>query len=75
MRKWIAALAVAGMVAACGDAVEDDGDVVQQDTTLMIAPDTMLIERTITEDTITDPDLQRDTLRDTVPGGQQRPQP
>jgi hypothetical protein len=69
MRKWIAALAVAGLVAACGGAV-DDGDVVQQDTTLLIQPDTMLIERTITEDTITDPDLQRDTLRDTVPAGQ-----
>jgi hypothetical protein len=73
MRKWFAALAVAGMVAACGNGGVGDGDVVQQDTTLFIAPDTMLIERTITEDTIADPDLRRDTLRDTMPG--QRPQP
>lgn len=74
MRKLIAALAVAGMVAACGDGARDDDQVLQQDTTLLIQPDTMLIERTITEDTITDPDLQRDTLRDTVPPGQQPPQ-
>jgi len=73
MRKLIAALAVAGMVAACGDGVRDDDQVLQQDTTLLIQPDTMLIERTVTEDTIRDPDLQRDTLRDTVPQGQQQP--
>jgi hypothetical protein len=65
MRKWIAAVAVAGLVTACGDATRDD-DVLQQDTTLLIQPDTMLIERTITEDTIRDPDLHRDTLQDTL---------
>ncbi|HSJ24831.1 MAG TPA: hypothetical protein VK929_09200 [Longimicrobiales bacterium] len=61
----MAALAVAGLMTACGD-VGDDDDVLQQDTTLMIQPDTMLIERTITEDTIRDPDLSRDTARDTM---------
>jgi hypothetical protein len=71
MRKWIPALVVAGLAAgACGDATNDD--VIQQDTTLHIRPDTTLIERTITEDTIHDPDLSRDTLsgdtlRDTLP--------
>jgi hypothetical protein len=66
MRKLIAALAVAGLVSACGgDDGRDDG-VLQQDTTLLIQPDTMLIERTITEDTIRDPDLHRDTLNDTM---------
>lgn len=65
MHKWMAALAVAGLMTACGD-VGDDDDVLQQDTTLMIQPDTMLIERTITEDTIRDPDLSRDTARDTM---------
>jgi hypothetical protein len=65
MRKLIAAVAVAGLVAACGGDGRND-DVVQQDTTLLIQPDTMLIERTITEDTIRNPDMGRDTLRDTL---------
>jgi hypothetical protein len=71
MRKWIPALVVVGLaVGACGDRTDDD--VIQQDTTLFIQPDTMLIERTITEDTIRNPDLGRDTLRgdtlrDTLP--------
>jgi hypothetical protein len=65
MRKLITAAAVAGLVAACGGDGRDD-DVLQQDTTLLIQPDTMLIERTITEDTIRDPDLRRDTLNDTL---------
>jgi hypothetical protein len=67
MRKFMAVLAVAGL-AACGDATRD-GDVVEQDTSFLITPDTMLIERTIIEDTIRDPDLGRDTLQDTVPRG------
>lgn len=72
MRKWIPALVVVGLaVGACGDGA-NDGDVIQQDTTLLIEPDTTLIQRTITEDTIRDPDLGRDTLggdtlRDTLP--------
>jgi hypothetical protein len=61
MRKWIPALAVVGMLAACNDRNGDD--TIQQDTLLHIQPDTMLIERTITDDTIRDPDLGRDTLR------------
>lgn len=66
MYKWMAALAVAGLMTACGDAGMNDDDVLQQDTTLLIQPDTMLIERTITEDTIRDPDMDRDTARDTL---------
>jgi hypothetical protein len=67
----MAALAVAGMVAACGNGDRPgDDQVLQQDTTLLIQPDTALIERTITVDTIQDPDLRRDTLRDTVPQNQ-----
>jgi hypothetical protein len=61
MRKWIPALAVVGLLAACNDRNGDD--TIQQDTLLHIQPDTMLIERTITDDTIRDPDLGRDTLR------------
>jgi hypothetical protein len=71
MYKLIAAVVVAGMVTACGDGTRDDGTL-QQDTTMLIQPDTSLIERTITVDTIRDPDLQRDTLRDTVPQNQPR---
>jgi hypothetical protein len=62
MRKWFPALVIVGLAAgACGDARDDD--VVQQDTTLHIRPDTMMVERTITTDTIRNPDLGRDTLR------------
>jgi hypothetical protein len=61
MRKWIPALAVVGLLAACNDRNGDD--TIQQDTLLHIQPDTMLIERTITDDTIRNPDLGRDTLR------------
>jgi ABC-type glycerol-3-phosphate transport system substrate-binding protein len=63
MRKWIAAVAVAGLVTACGGDDRNGDGTLTQDTTMLIQPDTSLIERTITVDTISDPDLQRDTLR------------
>jgi hypothetical protein len=74
VRRWLPAMAVAAlMTAACGDATPGDDDVVQRDTMIGTRPDTFLVERTTTVDTINDPDLDRDTLRrdtlrrDTVP--------
>jgi hypothetical protein len=68
LRKWLPAMAMAAFAtAACGDAQRND--VVERDTAIMTVPDTIMVERTITHDTIRDPDLGRDTLRrDTVPG-------
>jgi hypothetical protein len=69
LRKWLPAMAMAAFAtAACGDA-QPGNDVVERDTAIMTVPDTIMVERTITHDTIRDPDLGRDTLRrDTVPG-------
>lgn len=71
VRRWLPALAIAVAVAACGDAADRDGDTVQRDTIIGTQPDTFMVERTVTEDTIRDPDLGRDTVagarRDTVP--------
>jgi hypothetical protein len=60
-----AALAVVAAVAgtACGGDNGTRDDVVSQDTAIMTVPDTIMVERTITEDTIRDPDLGRDTVR------------
>jgi hypothetical protein len=68
VRKWIPALTVAMAVAACGGDRGGSG-VVERDTILTTEPDTLMIERTVTEDTIRNPDLDRDTLerRDTLP--------
>jgi hypothetical protein len=68
LRTWSSALTIAALTAACaGDGPGDD--VVERDTILTTRPDTVMIERTITEDTIHNPDLRRDTLerRDTMP--------
>jgi hypothetical protein len=67
MRTTIAALIITALAAtACNGDRAGDG-VVERDTTFMTVPDTLMIERTITEDTIRDPDLRRDTLpRDTI---------
>lgn len=66
VRKWIPALTVAMAVAACGGDRGGDG-VVERDTIIGTQPDTFMIERTVTDDTIRNPDLGRDTLhRDTL---------
>jgi hypothetical protein len=62
VRKWLPAVAVAAaMTAGCGDATRND--VVERDTIIGTTPDTFMVERTVTEDTIRNPDLGRDTLR------------
>jgi hypothetical protein len=71
IRRFAAVLLIAGFGAACDAA--DRGDVVEQDTIIQTVPgqDTLMIERTVTEDTLQMPD--RDTVvadtarRDTVP--------
>jgi hypothetical protein len=64
----VAALATA----ACGGDRDGDDDMTQRDTSLFVVPDTQMVERTTTWDTIRNPDLDRDTLRgdtlrDTIP--------
>jgi hypothetical protein len=67
-RRWLGAVAIAALVmGACGDGRTGDDDVVQRDTVIGTQPDTFMVERTITEDTIRNPDLGRDTVRDTMP--------
>jgi hypothetical protein len=69
VRRWVPALAIALASAACGgDAQDGRDDAVQRDTSIITVPDTMMVERTVTEDTIRNPDLGRDTVRrDTLP--------
>jgi uncharacterized protein YcfL len=60
MRNWLPALVVASLaMAACP--ADRTGDVVERDT-IVIDPDTLMIERTAIEDTIRDPNRDRDTL-------------
>lgn len=73
LRKTFPMMVVAALAtAACGDQNGTD-DATQRDTTLQVVPDTQLVERTTTFDTIRDPDLDRDTMRndttrrDTIP--------
>jgi hypothetical protein len=67
MGRWIPAAALAAVTAVAGTACNgNNGDrdgVVTRDTAIMTVPDTIMVERTITEDTIRDPDLRRDTVR------------
>jgi hypothetical protein len=70
LRKFLPVLILAGFAVACDGARTDDDAAI--DTTMHVLPDTVLIEETITRDTIRDPDLGRDTLnrdtiRDTIP--------
>jgi hypothetical protein len=66
VRKWVSAAVIGLAVAACGGDGRPGDDVVERDTTIMTRPDTFMVERTITEDTIRNPDLGRDTARDTL---------
>lgn len=68
-RTWLPVLTIAALAAAGCDGDRPGNDVVERDTVLTTVPDTIMIERTITEDTIRNPDLGRDTVerRDTLP--------
>jgi hypothetical protein len=63
LRKWLPALAVAALAAAACNGDRPGDGVVERDTAIMTVPDTILVERTITVDTVRDPDLRRDTVR------------
>jgi len=61
------AIALSAGLAACGDDSPGNDDGTIRDTTITTVPDTIMIERTTTIDTVRDPDLDRDTVRnDTV---------
>jgi hypothetical protein len=63
----VLALCLAAGLAACGDDSPGRNDGAIRDTTITTLPDTVLIERTTTVDTVRDPDLDRDTVRrDTI---------
>jgi hypothetical protein len=64
IRVAMLALGLAAGVAACGGDRAGDGTVAR-DTTITTVPDTVLIERTTTVDTVRNPDLDRgrDTLQ------------
>jgi hypothetical protein len=61
------AIALSAGLAACGDDSPGNDDGTVRDTTITTVPDTIMIERTTTVDTVRDPDLDRDTAHhDTV---------
>lgn len=70
IRKFFAVAVMAGFAAACGNDRDGD-DTLQQDTIIQTVPaqDTLMIEQTITVDTLQQPDrMQGDTVRrDTMP--------
>jgi len=73
MRKTLGAIAISALViGACNGDDRGDG-VVQQDTVMTTVQEPVMIERTVTVDTMAmdtaERRMYRDTVQDTIPGG------